>query len=60
MLREFMQHGHGLLLPTANGVLKFVIGFASRISKTENNARVPSARRPLLRHARMQAWQASF
>ena len=31
----------------SNGVLKFVIGFASRISKTENNARVPSARRPL-------------
>jgi hypothetical protein len=44
---------------SSNGVLKFVIGFASRISKTENNARVPSARRPLLssssddRHGRL-------
>jgi hypothetical protein len=33
--------------PLPNGVLKFVIGFASRISKTENNARVPIGPRPL-------------
>src|SRR5262245_6072336 len=60
MLLALIEDCIGLMLPRtyprlsrtdslhSNGVLKFVIGFASRISKTENNARVPSARRPLL------------